>query len=101
VLGGNPNGPDSKRTCPRSRELIGTVIPRALSFILSIVSYAVLELDPFDEQEELDSELIESLSTAVRLGFDKVEKLTFATENTNIIGRVQAHEAWAAQNKAD
>jgi hypothetical protein len=61
----------------------------------------VLELDPFDEQEDLDSELIESLSTAVRLGFDKVEKLTFATENANIIGRVQAHEAWAAQNKPD
>lgn len=81
--------------CPRARELIGTLIPRAPSFILSIVSYAVLDLDPFGRQEELDREMIESLGTAVRLGYDAVEKMSFATQNMNLLGRVQTHRAWA------
>lgn len=98
ALGGNPlAASDTKRICPRSRELVGTVIPRTLSFILSIVSYVVTELDPFDTQEELSRELVESLGTAVRLGYDSVEKLTFSTQNANLLGRVQAHRAWAAQ----
>ena len=97
-LGGNPlAASDTKRICPRSRELVGTVIPRTLSFILSIVSYVVTELDPFDTQEELSRELVESLGTAVRLGYDSVEKLNFSTQNANLLGRVQAHRAWAAQ----
>jgi superfamily II DNA/RNA helicase len=102
VLGGNPQGSGaSEQTCPRSRELIGSVIPRAMSFIFSIVSYTVLELDPFDEQEDLSSELIEGLSTAVRLGFDDIEKLKFATADPSLLGRVQAHKAWAIENEAD
>ena len=98
VLGGNPHAAsDTQRVCPRARELVGTVVPRALSFILSIVSYVVTELDPFDAQEDLSRELVESLGTAVRLGYDSVEKLTFATQNASLLGRVQAHRAWAAQ----
>jgi hypothetical protein len=98
ALGGNPhNGSDTQRVCPRARELIGTVIPRALSFIVSIVSYIVTEVDPFDTQKELSRELVESLGTAVRLGYDSVEKLTFATRNASLLGRVQAHRAWATQ----
>jgi hypothetical protein len=99
ILGGQPNASsNSERVCPRSRELIGTVIPRALSFILSIVSYSVLELDPFDEQDDLSRELIESLSTAVRLGFDELPKLKFATDNSKLLGRVQAHRMWTVDN---
>lgn len=98
ALGGNPHkASDTQRICPRARELVGTVIPRALSFILSIVSYVVTELDPFDAQEELSRELVESLATAARLGYDSVEKLTFATQNASLLGRVQAHRAWAGQ----
>jgi hypothetical protein len=100
VLGGEPHGSSgSEQVCPRTRELVGSVIPRAMSFILSIVSYTVLELDPFEEQEDLSRELIESLSTAVRLGFDEVEKLKFATENAKLLGRVQAHQGWDAENE--
>jgi hypothetical protein len=97
ALGGNPNAAsDTQRICPRARELVGTVIPRALSFILSIVSYVVTELDLFNAQEELSRELVESLGTAVRLGYNSVEKLTFATQNASLLSRVQAHRAWAA-----
>ena len=99
ALGGNPHAAsDTQRVCPCSRELVGTVIPRALSFVLSIVSYVVTELHPFNSQEELSRELVESLGTAVRLGYDSVEKLSFATQGTNLLGRVQAHRAWAAQH---
>lgn len=98
ALGGNPNAAsDSQRICPRARELVGTVIPRAFSFILSIVSYVVTELDPFDAQKELSRELVESLGTAVRLGYNSVEKLTFATQNASLLSRVQVHRAWVAQ----
>jgi hypothetical protein len=98
ALGGTPHkASDTRRVCPRARELVGTVIPRALAFILSIVSYVVTELDPFDAQKELSRELVESLGTAVRLGYDSVEKLSFATQNARLLGRVQAHRAWAAQ----
>lgn len=99
ILGGDPeSSPATARTCPRSRELVGSVIPRAISFVLSIVSYTVLDLDPFGGQDDLDREVVESLSTAVRLGFDDVQKLKFAAEHTEILGRVQAHMAWANEN---
>jgi hypothetical protein len=58
----------------------------------------VLDLDPFGDQDDLDREVVESLSTAVRLGFDDVQKLKFAAEHTEILGRVQAHMAWANEN---
>jgi hypothetical protein len=74
------------------------VVPRAFSFILGIVSYAVLELDPFDDQEDLSRELVENLSTAVRLGFDEVEKITFAIQNPRLLGRVQVHQTWAERS---
>jgi hypothetical protein len=100
VLGGDPNGGSkAQRVCPRSRDLIETVIPRAVSFILSIISYAVLELNPFGQQEGLSRELIEGLSTAVRLGFDELEKQAFASDDAKLLGRVQAHEAWAAEQR--
>ncbi|MCK1732962.1 DEAD/DEAH box helicase [Bradyrhizobium sp. 138] len=98
VLGGDPHS-GSALSCPRSREMIGSVIPRAISFILSIVSYTVLELDPFSEQDDLDREVVESLSTAVRLGFDDLEKLKFATDNADSLGRVQAHLAWTKSSR--
>jgi hypothetical protein len=37
------------------------------------------------------------LSTAVRRGFDTPAKLQFALNDKKLIGRVQAHKAWAAQ----
>jgi hypothetical protein len=88
LLGGDPESSSATaRTCPRSRELIGSVIPRAISFVLSIVSYTVLDLDSFGDQDDLEREVVESLSTAVRLGFDDVEKLKFAAEHPKIWAR--------------
>ena len=72
--------------------------PKSTVLHFRIVSYTVLELELFEEQEELSRELIEGLSPAVRLGFDDVEKLKFATGDPKLLGRVQAHRAWAAEN---
>lgn len=98
-LGGDPNGGETQRVCPRARDLVGTVIPRGLSFIVGIVAHVVEELDPFDGQEDLDRGLIESLGSAVRRGFDSVDKLSFATERKHLFGRVQAHLAWSQEHR--
>lgn len=94
-LGGDPDSiKDSKRVCPRARELVGTVIPRGLSFIIGIVSRVVEDIGPFDQQATLDAELVESLSAAVRKGFDSPAKMNYANERKNLLGRVQAHQEW-------
>ena len=98
LLGGEPNSTKAgERMCPRARDLVGTVIPRGLSFVIGLVSHVVEEVDPFEEQEELGEELVEALGAAVRKGFDTPEKLVFATENPTILSRVQVHQAWAHQ----
>ncbi|MBO2945269.1 DEAD/DEAH box helicase [Paenibacillus sp. F411] len=92
LLGGDPEGTtETAKMCPRARELVSTFIPRGLSFIMMIVIRMVEELDLFALQEDLDKSLMNSLSIAVRKGFDSVEKLEFANARKNIYGRVQLH----------
>lgn len=62
---------------------------------MGLVTRIVEELSPYDAQEELSAELIESLSTAVRLGFDTPEKLSFFFKHPNILCRVRAHTKFA------
>lgn len=95
LLGGNPNAKAStKSICPKARKLVSTVIPRGISFILGLVSHVVKDVDPFEQQEDLDKQLVECLGTAVRKGFDSTEKLLFANDNPSILSRVQIHETW-------
>lgn len=97
-LGGEPNGASSaQQVCPRARELVGSVIPRGLSFVLGLVSHIVLEVDPFDAQEDLSRQLVELLGTAVRRGYDAPEKVLYAEERPAVLGRVQMHELWRQQ----
>lgn len=99
LLGGAPNAKaPTKRICPRSRALVGTVIPRGISFILGLISHVVKDVNPFEQQEDLDKQLVECLSTAVRRGFNSTEKLFFASKNPSILSRVQVHEAWKKSN---
>ncbi len=94
-LGGDPDSTkDTKRVCPRARDLVGTVIPRGLSFIIGIVSRVVEDVGPFDQQATLDAELVKSLAAAVRKGFDSPSKLNYANERKHLLGRVQAHQEW-------
>lgn len=95
ILGGLPHENDfGKRTCPRARELATTIVPRAVSFAMGLIAHIVAHVDPFEQQSNLDRQLIECLSTMVRRGFNRTEMLSFAFGEKRLLGRVQTHEAW-------
>jgi len=92
-LGGDPDAINATtRVCPRSRELISTVLPRGLSFIMGLITRVVTEIDPYEQQEGLTAELIDSLSPAVRLGYDTPEKLAYSLKHPEILSRVCMHQ---------
>jgi hypothetical protein len=99
-LGGNPAS-SAGRLCPRARELVGSVIPRSLSFIMGLVSHVVLEADPFEQQESLEREVVEYLGTAVRKGYDTVDKVIFAGEHPDVLSRVRMHEMYDEEDNED
>lgn len=99
ILGGMPDGgTDAKRICPRARELAGTIIPRGISFSIGLMAHVVQEIDPFDQQGDLDRQLVECLGTLVRKGFDEVGMLSFASDRKNLMSRVQVHQAWQSRS---
>jgi hypothetical protein len=99
ALGGDPTtAAPTKRMCPRARELVGNIIPRGVSFILGLIAHVVTDIDPFEQQKNLDRQLVESLSNAVRKGFDSTDKLFFANSRPAILSRVQAHRAWLEES---
>jgi superfamily II DNA/RNA helicase len=99
-LGGSPKS-EKGRHCPRARELVGTVIPRSLSFVMGLVSHVVLEADPFEQQESLEREVVEYLGTAVRKGYDTVDKVIFAGEHPDILSRVRMHAMYDQEYNED
>ncbi len=99
ALEGNPDSNNATSiACPRARELIGSVLPRGLSFIMGLITRVVSEVDPYELQEELSADVIDSLSAAVRLGYDSPEKLSFSFENPGILSRVGAHRQYSMQS---
>lgn len=100
-LGGDPNNLTSrtKRLCPRARDLIGTIIPRGLSFTLGLISKIVKDLDPFEAQPTVDQALVEALSATVRKGYDTPDKLFYASQHKSILSRVEMHEKYANRSK--
>jgi superfamily II DNA/RNA helicase len=95
ALGGDP---DSDSVLPRARELVGTVVPRGLSFVIGLVAHVVEEVDPFEQQQELERQLVECLGSAVRKGYDEPAKVFLAIENPAILSRVQIHELASRQS---
>jgi superfamily II DNA/RNA helicase len=92
ALGGDPDSDDdTEKMCPRARELVGTVVPRGLSFIIGLVSHVVQEVDPFGQQEELDRQVIECLGPAVRKGYDTPAKVFLSSNTPAVLSRVQLH----------
>ncbi|SDN23276.1 DEAD/DEAH box helicase [Janthinobacterium sp. OK676] len=95
-LGGAPDASTkTHRMCPRARTLAATVIPRGLSFVLSVVARMAEEIGLFDSDDSSNEKLIKALSGAVRRGFDTVHKLEFASRNKRILSRVQMHKTYA------
>jgi hypothetical protein len=98
-LGGDPNADsDTKRVCPRGRELVGNVIPRGFSFVMSLVSHVIAGVEPFSIQENLSLGVVECLGTAVRKGYDSPEKVLFAGNQPSVLSRVETHQLWNQQN---
>ncbi|KCZ93529.1 DEAD/DEAH box helicase [Hyphomonas johnsonii] len=95
IFGGSPDDKsETKKTCPRARELAGTIVQRGISFAIGLIAHMVEDVDPFGQQETLDRQLIDCLGTLVRKGFNEVEMLFFASDNKRLLGRVQTHAAW-------
>ena len=63
---------------------------------MGLVTHIVKEVNPYDAQEELSAKVVESLGTAVRLGFDTPEKLSFFFKQPNILCRVDAHNQFVS-----
>jgi len=100
VLGGEPDSNlASKKVCPKARELVGNIIPRAISFVIGLVSHSVVELNPFEQQGDLEKKLVESLSACVRKGYNNLGKLQLSGELKTAISRVQIHAAWTELNQ--
>lgn len=100
-LGGEPDSnSQTKKSCPRVRELVGSVLPRGLSFIMGLITRVVTEVDPYDTQENLSADVVDSLSAAIRLGYDTPEKLNFSFANPAILSRVGVHQAYSQENSA-
>jgi hypothetical protein len=99
LLGGSPDDETpTHRRCPRARELVLSLAARSLSFAAGLLSSVVKEVAISEELPSLVTDEINSLSGAMRRGFDTHEKLVFASQNSAILSRVQIHKAWAARN---
>jgi len=95
VLGGEPDHHlPTKYVCPRAREIVGTIVPRAISFILGLVARVVNDAVGSGDSAEIDHQLIEFLGTIVRRGYSGPDMMFYAIENPHLLSRVQVHTAW-------
>ncbi|WP_299944471.1 DEAD/DEAH box helicase [uncultured Microbulbifer sp.] len=100
ALGGSPYSKrQTDQACLRARELVNSVLPRGLSFIMGLITRVVTEIDPYERQNGLSADVVKVLSTAVRLGYDTPEKLSFSFSNQEILCRVAIHQEFSTQNQ--
>lgn len=65
---------------------------------MGLITRVMSEVNPYEAQQGLSSDVVEALSPAIRLGYDTPEKLAFSFANPNILSRVNVHIAFAASN---
>lgn len=95
ILGGSPDSlKQTQRLLPRAREFVGTVIPRSLSFTVSVVARMAEEIEENGGDSDRDRTILRSLSGALRRGFDTVAKLEYAYANRALVGRVEVHRSY-------
>lgn len=96
LLGGDTQSTkEGANFLPRARELVGTVIPRSLSFLVGAIARLVEELEIVAKQPDISTQLLQSLAACVRRGFDNPSKIEFANADRALIGRVEIHVAYA------
>lgn len=86
---------DINDALPKSRALATKVVPYSLSYFLSLVAQIVnITLEEADQTYKYPA-ILECLSTALQKGFNTVEKLSFATlQSDKFMSRVEAHIAF-------
>lgn len=85
-----PNDP-----CPRARSMITGLVPRGLSFVLSLVARMAIEVLDFpDAHSRL---LTECAPSALRRGFASPTQLAFADTRKGLLVRRQYHLAFASE----
>jgi len=95
ILGGEPDHhTPTKYVCPRAREIAGTIVPRAVSFILSLVARVASDAIGSEDSADVDQQLIEFLGTIVRRGYSSPDMMFYAMDHKHLLGRVQVHAAW-------
>lgn len=94
-LGGNPDGTKTAEwQLGRAREFAGTIVPRSLSFIAGVVARLAEELKVPEQQLTMSPSTLQSLSAAIRKGFDTPSKLEYANANRALVGRVEIHRSY-------
>ncbi|MFG0643217.1 DEAD/DEAH box helicase [Delftia sp. WSY_22] len=102
ILKGDPDsGMATLLLLPRARDLTSSFIVRGLSFIAGVVARMVVELDIEPTAEDESLSVINGLSAAIRRGFDSPEKLAFANRHAEVLGRVELHRIFAAEQSFD
>ena len=102
ILKGDPDAKaPTKAICPRARELASTFVVRGVSFIAGVVARMVMDMDLTSNDDPEASQVVQSLAAAVRRGFDSPEKLAFANGHPQVLGRVELHRLYAAENSDD
>jgi hypothetical protein len=94
ALGGDPQ---AKAECPRARRLITSLVPLGLTFVAGLVARTAQGFPEFVSGAVVPRYVIETLSTAVRRGFDDPAKLAFSEVTKGLLSRVQYHRAFAAR----
>lgn len=93
ALGGDPA---AKVECPRARRLVTSLVPLGLTFVAGLVARTAQGFPEFVSGATTPRYIIETLSTAVRRGFDDPAKLAFSEVSKGLLSRVQVHQAFAA-----
>jgi hypothetical protein len=99
ALGGDPSKSGKNASCPRARHLVSQLVPLSLSFAAGLVARTAREIPAVVDGTATPVSVIDCLSAAVRRGFDSPNKLAYSDIKRNFLGRVQTHQAYAADIK--
>lgn len=95
MLGGEPDHHSpTKYICLRAREIAGTIVPRAIPFILGLVARSASDAIGSAEPADFDRQVIGFLGTIVRRGYSSPDMMFYAMDDKHLRGRVQVHAAW-------
>jgi hypothetical protein len=74
-----------------------SLVPLGLTFVAGLVARTAQGFPEFVSGAVVPRYVIETLSTAVRRGFDDPAKLAFSEVTKGLLSRVQYHRAFAAR----